>query len=124
MLKIKNLLFAFVLISLASCSSDDDKVGVSDLVGTWTSTRTATELGFVWSFDITATFKTDYSGTIVSVITVDGASETETESFTWSTDGDQLTLDLSGVAETATYSISGDELTITDEDGDIVFIRQ
>ena len=66
MLKIKNLLLAFVLISFASCSSDDDKVGISDLVGSWNVTESDAGI----SFDVTATFKADYSGKIVSVITI------------------------------------------------------
>lgn len=120
MLKIKNLLFAFVLISFASCSSDSDDMAISDLVGTWAASESDAGI----SIDVTATFKADYSGSIVYVITFDGASETQTESFTWSTDGNQLTLTIGGEAETATYSISGDKLTISDVDGDTVFTRQ
>ena len=123
MLKIKNLLFAFVLISFASCSSDDDDmgdVGNSALVGTWAMTESAGGI----DFSLEATFNTNSSGTIVSVITLEGTPETETVNFTWSTDGDKLTLVIAGETEIFTYSISGDTLTITDQDGVTVLTRQ
>jgi len=123
MLKIKTLLFALVLVSFASCSSDDDNMGDdgnSALIGTWAMA----ESGGGIEISVTATFNTNSSGTIVSVITFDGTPETDTQSFTWSTDGNKLTLTFDGETEILTYSIAGDVLTITDQDGDTVLTRQ
>jgi hypothetical protein len=102
-----------VSLSVA-CSNDDEKDGVdSSLIGSWE----VSELVEGFEINITATFNKNLSGTIVSVVSFEGETETETENFTWSTDGNKLTLVNSGDTEVLTYSISGDKLTITDSDG-------
>ncbi|MDH5413358.1 MAG: lipocalin family protein [Flavobacteriaceae bacterium] len=123
MIKIKTLLFALLLVSFTACSSDDDEMGdASDtaLVGTWTITETEGET----EFSEKVTFNANSSGDIVSSYTFDGTTETETVSFTWSTSGNKLTLVIAGETEIVTYSISGDSLTITTQDGDVIFTRQ
>jgi hypothetical protein len=123
MIKIKTLLFALLLVSFTACSSDDDEIGDANdtaLVGTWTITETEgdTELSEK------VTFNANSSGDIVSTYTFDGTTETETVSFTWSTSGNKLTLVIAGETEIVTYSISGDSLTITTQDGDVIFTRE
>jgi hypothetical protein len=123
MIKIKTLLFALLLVSFAACSSDDDEmvdVGDTALVGTWAMS----ESGGGIDISLKATFNANYSGTIVSVITFEGTPETQTEDFTWSTSVNKLTLVIAGETEIVTYSISGDTLTITDQDGDTVLTRE
>ena len=102
-----------VSLSVA-CSDDDEKDGGnSSLIGSWEVSESEDGI----ELNITATFNKNLSGTIVYAFTVEGETETETENFTWSTDGNKLTLVISGETEVSTYSISGDKLTITDSEG-------
>mgnify|MGYP000324299151 CR=1 FL=1 len=111
----KYLLIMVLTVSLSvACSDDDEKDGGnSSLIGSWEVSESIEGI----EFNITATFNKNLSGTIVSVFTFEGETETETENFTWSTDGNKLTLVISGDTEVSTYSISGDKLTITDSEG-------
>jgi len=111
----KYLLIMLLTVSLSvACSDDDEKDGGNNsLIGSWELSETIEGI----EFNITATFNKNLSGTIVSVFTFEGETETETENFTWSTDGNKLTLVISGETEVSTYSISGDKLTITDSEG-------
>ena len=63
------------------------------------------------------------TGTIVAVETFDGETETESDTFTWGTDGNKLTLVIDGDEETTTYIILGNKLTITTETGISVFTK-
>ena len=111
----KYLLIMLLTVSLSvACNDDDEKDGGNNsLIGSWELSETIEGI----EFNITATFNKNLSGTIVSVFTFEGETETETENFTWSTDGNKLTLVISGETEVSTYSISGDKLTITDSEG-------
>ena len=123
MIKIKTLLFALLLVSFTACSSDDDEMSdASDtaLVGTWTITETEGET----EFSEKVTFNANSSGDIVSTTTFEGTTETQTISFTWNTSENKLTLVIDAKTEIYTYSISGDKLTITDQDDVVVFTRQ
>lgn len=120
MKKIKYLLIMVLALTLSvSCSDDNEDNNDSDLVGTWKMSES--EEGYEYS--VLVTFKSDASGTIVSVETFDGETESDTENFTWGTDGNKLTLVIDGDQETATYSISGNTLTITNEYGDSIFTK-
>jgi len=119
MKKFKYLLIMFLALTLSvSCSDDNDK-NDNDLVGTWEMSET--EDGYEYS--VLITFKSDDSGTIVFSETFDGETESDSEIFTWGTEGNKLTLVIDGGTETATYSISGNTLTIKDESGDSVFTK-
>ena len=122
MKKIKYLLIMVLAITVSvSCSNNDSDDDVNALVGTWGFT----EFDDGDEVSLTATFKANFTGTIVVVVTFDGGSESENSSFTWSTEGNKLTIEGDGETDTSTYSISGDKLTITDEDGEkIVLTRQ
>jgi len=118
------ILFVAVMVSV-SCNNDDDDdydddYGDNALVGIW---------GLMESDDgvaisVTVTFNENLSGTIVTSETFDGETESEFESFTWSTDGNKLRLKLDGETEKLTYSISGDTLTVTDEDGETTVLTR
>ena len=119
MKKIKYLLILVVAVMVSvSCNTDDDD-GVSALVGTWEMSDVDEDI----EYSITVTFKASFSGTMVSVAFYEGESETDSESFTWSTDGNKLTLIIDGETEILTYSISGDKLTILDGGKSEVFTR-
>ncbi len=122
MKKIKYLFIMFVAVMVSvSCSNDDGDDGVNALVGTWGFT----EFDEVEEISVTFTFKANYTGTTVAVYTFDGESETEwDESFTWSTNGNKLTLIIDGETDISTYSISGDTLTINFDYETFVLTRQ
>ena len=84
-------------------------------------TRFESEEGYEYS--VLVTFKENGTGTIVAVETFDGETETESDTFTWGTDGNKLTLVIDGDEETTTYIILGNKLTITTETGISVFTK-
>ena len=122
------VMFAAVMVSV-SCNNDDDEgfddnfddnFGDSALFGTWV----LTEFEDGETFTETVTFNENLSGTLVSSETFEGETESVSESFTWSTDGNKLRLIIGGETEILKYSISGDNLTVTTEDGEtITFYR-
>ena len=121
MKKIKYLLILVVAVLVSvSCSTDDGDDGVNALVGTWGFT----EFDDGDEINVTATFNENLSGKIDVVVVFNGGSETENSSFTWSTNGNKLTMVIDGNTETSTYSISGDKLTITDDDGETTVLTR
>lgn len=119
MKKIKYLLIMAVAVMVSvSCSNDDDD-DVNPLVGSWGLTES--EQGYEYS--LTVKFNANLTGTIGTVETFNGETETENESFTWSTDGNKLTLILDGNTDISTYSISGNKLTVTSNGDNTVLTR-
>jgi len=112
-LKYALIMFVAISVSLTSCTEDDD-MG-NPIVGSWGLTEA--DGGFEVS--LVATFEENGTGILAATITIQGESLTESDSFTWSTKGDQLTLTMDGETEVSTYSISGNTLTITDDEGDV-----
>ena len=91
-----------------SCSDDEDDDKVNPLVGEWFASEEFD--GIVTSWDLT--FKENLTGTIVYVETEDGEIYTESENFTWTTEGGILTMIAGGVTDALPYSISGNKLTL------------
>lgn len=116
MKKIKNaLMILFLVMAVASCSDDDDSGFDNDLVGTWELTESEDGI----EFSILAKFNSNETGVISTSFTFGGeTSPDESFDFTWSTDGNKLTMVIEGDTEVSTYSISGNRLTITDDEGD------
>jgi hypothetical protein len=115
----KYLLIIFLALTVSvSCSDDDDDID-TDLVGTWEMSES--EDGYEYS--VLITFKDNGTGTIVAVETFDGEIDSESEAFTWGTDGNKLTIVIDGDEETATYVILGDKLTVTDGNGVSIFTK-
>lgn len=106
------IMFVALSVSVSSCNDDDDDMG-NPIIGTWSLSESDGD----FEVGITATFKENGSGTLTATVTLFGETASETDSFTWSTDGDQLTMTMDGETEVSTYSISGDTLTITDDEG-------
>jgi uncharacterized lipoprotein NlpE involved in copper resistance len=113
------ILFMALSVSLTSCNDDDDDMG-NPIVGSWS----VSEADGGFEVDILATFKENGTGTLAATITIQGESLTESDSFTWSTNGDQLTMTMEGETEVSTYSISGDTLTITDDEGFVTQLKR
>lgn len=118
------LVFVFAATLSLSCNNDDDNSSNpndSALVGTWGATES--EEGM--EFSVRVTFNANGIGTLVSEATFEGETFTDTDSFTWSTNGNKLTINISGEAsETGTYAISGNRLTITDTDGEVTVLTK
>ena len=114
----------FVALSVSvSCSNNDDEGGSSGdsaLVGTWGITESIEGL----EISLKVTFNANATGKIISVFTMDGESQTESDDFTWSTDGNKLTMIIAGETEVSTYSISGNKLTVTQDGESTVFTKQ
>ena len=121
MKNLKYVLIMFVaLTATIACSDDSDDSDVNPIVGTWG--LSGAESGFEVS--LSATFTANNKGTMVVTISLGGESQTENSSFTWSTSGDQLTIVMDGETEVSTYSISGNKLTLTDDDGTITVLTR
>lgn len=117
MKKFKYLLIMVLALTLSvSCSDDNDDMDNDDkLVGTWEMS----EIEDGYEYSVLVTFKSNGTGTSVYVETFDGETETDSEIFTWSTDGNKLTILIDEDEDTVTYSISGNTLTV----GESVFTR-
>jgi hypothetical protein len=125
MKKLKYILIMFVAVMMTvSCSNDDDNDGVdsgdSALVGTWGISEAIEGL----EISLKVTFNANATGKIISVFTMGGESQTESDDFTWSTDGNKLTMVIAGETDVSTYSISGNKLTITQDGDNTVFTKQ
>jgi hypothetical protein len=121
MKKFKYLLIMLVALTVSvSCSDDDDDMGSNELVGTWGLTESDEGI----AISIAATFNANFKGTIASTFTFNGESETDNSNFTWSTDGNKLTMVIDGESEISTYSISGNKLTVTNDGESTVLTRQ
>ena len=118
----KYALFMFMALAVSvSCSDDgDDDTSGDPLVGSWIISETEGD----FEISIRATFNENSSGTLVTTVSLGGESESETTPFTWSTSGDQLTLNIEGESEVTTYSISGNKLTLTDDDGSVTVLER
>jgi len=117
LIKLSLVLFFILPILITSCDKDED---LSELVGTWEYTEI--EQGFALSVSIT--FNSDNTGKTLLTMTFEGETETESGNFTWSTEGDILSVTEDGETTSVKYSISGNKLTIT-EDGEVmVFTRK
>ena len=118
-----NLLFITILILglgvFNSCDKEDDEE-IIPLIGTW---EMATELEGV-SIALTMTFNQDYTGMAQIRYTLDEVTESETESFTYSVNGNTLTMEIEGESETATFTISGNQLIINAEDEILILTKQ
>lgn len=122
MKKISALGLAFMMITvmmITSCDKKEDET-VDPIVGTWEITETIEGFSMV----ITITFNADKTGFSKSEYGYEGEMETESESFTYSTNGNKLTVTVDGDASVVTYSIIGNELTVIDEEEVLVFTKK
>ncbi len=114
---------AFFVMALAlattSCNKDDDTE--DPIVGTWEFAESSD-----WfSMTVTMTFNADHTGTSKMITVIDGESESLTTNFTYKIKGIKLTLTANGESILFNFSISGNKLTLIDEDGDnIVYTKK
>lgn len=114
------IIFLLIMATLVSCSDDDDESVVNTIIGTW-------ELSIVeqgTTLNQVITFNENKTGSIFITITYSGGTETNSSLFTWSTNGNLITLIIDGETEVANYSIAGNKLTVTIDGETIVFTRK
>ena len=120
MKKMKYLVVMLLAVMMTVSCSKDDNDDVNSIVGTWGLTETVE--GIVIDFEVT--FNENLTGTMLSSITMDGESFDESDSFTWSTSGNKLTMVINGETDISTYSISGSKLTIGLDGENLVLTRK
>lgn len=116
----KYIMIMFVALTAAVSCSDDSGDDVNPIVGTWAITESAEGI----EISLEATFEENNRGTMVATVSFAGESASENSSFSWSTDGDQLTMTMDGETEVSTYIIVGNTLTITDGEGEITILTR
>jgi hypothetical protein len=122
----KNIKYLLVMIvavmAFVSCDNDDDDdiMGDPALVGQWVYT----EVDLPDFFSVTLNFDSDLRGINESLSFIDNVESRQIDSFTYSTNGNQLTIVIDGETEVSTYFISGNSLTIDNTGEGIVFIKQ
>lgn len=103
-----------LVLAVASCDSDDDGGFDNELYGTWEVSESEEGMEIA----ISAQFNANETGEIATKLSLGGqVMSNETFDFTWSTEGNKLTMIIEGETEVSTYSISGNKLTITDDEG-------
>ena len=110
-----------LVMAVASCDSDDDAGFENPLLGTWEASES--EIGM--TVELTARFNSNETGEFITTLLIgDQVVTNENFDFTWSTDGDKLTMTMDGETDISTYSVSGDKLTITDSDGEVIVLKR
>lgn len=116
------IILLLMMVTLVSCSKDDDENVVNPLIGTWEYTATYTEENII--IKQVVTFNANNTGLMMTTGTFQGgAPNIETNNFTWNSNGNKLTIFINGESEVGTYSISGNKLTMTFDGETLVFTR-
>ena len=76
------------------------------------------------TLSVSIIFKSDNTDTMSVTMTFEGETDTESGNFTWSADGDTLTISEDGETESLKYSISGNKLTITPDGEDSMVLTR
>ena len=109
----KKTLYIFLCLIIVSCGKDDDtaEVELTDpLIGVWLSEGTFDEGDGVFSYTFTLTVNSDYTGSESLIISSDGESDTQAETFDWINKG----LDFKATSQTYDFTYT------KFEDGDTV----
>ena len=118
----KKLILMFTLVmAVASCDSDDDAGFDNKLLGTWevSASEDGMEIGII------AQFNANDTGELTTLLSFGGqVVSNESSDFSYSVDGNQLTMVMGGETDISTFSVSGDKLTITDSDGEAIVLTK
>lgn len=110
----------FVALTAAVSCTDDGGDDVNPIIGTWALSESAEGI----EISLEATFHENNNGTMVATVSFAGESASDSSSFTWSTNGDELTMTMEGETEVSTYFIVGNKLTITDDEGEVTVLTR
>lgn len=110
------LLMVVLCVNFAACGDDDDDEKAS-IVGTWKAE--SSDDGYVEYF----TFNSDGTGKSWEVSS--NGTQGEAEGFTYKVSSNKLTFTWEdGEDYTSTFSLSGNRLTIKDNEDSVTFIKQ
>lgn len=110
-----------LVMAVASCDSDDDTGFDNKLLGTWevSASEDGMEIGII------AQFNANDTGELTTLLSFGGqVVSNESSDFSYSVDGNQLTMVMDGETDISTFSVSGDKLTITDSDGEAIVLTK
>jgi hypothetical protein len=117
------ILFAVVLSSCDKDKDNDDSPNSSNIIGTW-EYKGNQEWGYLL---YRITFHSNFTGNDFCEETYEGEKYSESDDFTWSVTGNNLTIvyDEDNYLFTSKYTVSGNHLTITSDEGEkMVFLKK
>ncbi len=113
---LKLILSALFLITVINCCEKEEE-SINPFIGTWETT----EITAVGSVVVTIIFRTDMTLTYTFVTTINGASNTVTNDYTYSYTDTKLTVKKNGGQdEVSDYVINGNKLTLSENGADAV----
>ena len=116
------IILLLMMVTLVSCSKDDDENVVNPLIGTWEYNVTYTEENII--IEQVVTFNANNTGLLTVTGTFQGGVPTiETNNFTWKTNGNKLTIIIDNETQVGTYTISGNKLSMTFDGETLIFTR-
>ncbi len=116
LIKFLFMLFLALPLLFTFCGKDE----IHELVGTWEYSGSSEGM----AISISITFNSDNTGERSFTWTFEGETETESDNFTWSTDGNTLTITEKGETFSLKYNISGNKLTIEMDGEETVLTRK
>ena len=113
---LKLILSALFLITVINCCEKEEE-SINPFIGMWETTEITT----VGSVVVTLIFRTDMTLTYTFVTTINGASNTVSNDYTYSYTDTKLTVKKNGGQdEISDYVINGNKLTLSDNGADAV----
>ena len=112
---LKLILSALFLITVINCCEKEESI--NPFIGTWETT----EITAVGSVVVTLNFRSDMTLTYTFITTINSASNTVTNDYTYSYTDTKLTVKKDGGQdEISDYVINGNKLTLSDNGADAV----
>ena len=113
---LKLVLSAILIVTILNSCEKEEEV-TNPFVGTWETT----EITAVGSVVVTLIFRTDMTLTYIFITTINGASNTVSNDYTYSYTDTKLTVKKDGGQdEISDYVINGNKLTLSDNGADAV----
>ena len=111
---LKLILSSLILIAVINCCEKEEEV-TNPFLGTWKTT----EITVAGSVEVILIFRTNMTMTFTWVTTINGASNTVTNDYTYSYTDTKLTVSKDGEPdEISDYVINGSNLTLSDNGAD------
>lgn len=122
------LLFATTIISFTSCSKDEEEAFDSSIVGTWVRSEKSTSGSITIVIEQTETFNRDLTATGAINTYMNDVLLHSRDDFKWTYTYNGTTLKMTSVSDgsvqTLNASIRGNTLTMTSDNGTLVFTRK
>ena len=113
---LKLILSALFLITVINCCEKEEE-SINPFIGTWETT----EITAVGSVVVTINFRSDMTMTYTFVTTINGASNTVSNDYTYSYTDTKITVrQAGGQDEASDYVINGNKLTLSENGANAV----